>query len=442
MSQKMNRRHLLKSALAAMPVAAMLPGFHVGGSVRNRDTLRLAAVGIGGRGMADLNAMSSHKGFELNAVCDVDKTFFANGKKFNENVACFQDYRTMFDEKSDDFDAVLVATPDHMHSPITKMAIEAGKHVYLQKPLAQDIGECRLLADTAEAHPELVTQMGIQIHSHPAYRTAVKWIQSGLIGTVNEVHSWSGKGWGGEVTGTDPSDAPEHLDWDLYCGVSEKLAYVEGYYHRNNWRKWLAFGTGTQGDMGCHIVDPVFTALKLKRPTKVKSLGPKPFEKNFALISHVEYEFKGTDYTTDALKLSWYNGSMRPTKLEHLPDGVELPHQGSVFIGDKGSLILPHIAAPIVFDSEGNVVEKLPESVAAANHFHDWIDAALGEKEKATAHFQYAGPLTEAVLMGTVVNRWPNREFNWNADECRFSGDGTEVAEANALLRPAYRTGW
>ena len=348
----------------------------------------------------------------------------------------------MFDQKSDDFDAVLIATPDHMHSPIAKMAIDAGKHVYLQKPLAQDIGECRLLAQAAKDNPELVTQMRIQIHSHPAYRTAVKWLQSGVIGTVSEVHSWSGKGWGGEVKGTDPSTAPVNLDWDLYCGVSDKLAYVEGYYHRNNWRKWLAFGTGTQGDMGCHIVDPVFTALQLKQPTKVKSLGPKPFEKNFALISHVEYEFKGTDYTTESMKMSWYNGSMRPTKLDHLPEGIELPHQGSVLIGDKGSLILPHIAAPIVYDNEGKAMKKLPEAEVAANHFHDWIDAAMGEKDKATAHFQYAGPLTEAVLMGTVINRWPNQQFDWNADECKFSGDTAAVAEANALLRPAYRSGW
>lgn len=444
MSGKLNRRQLLKSAVATVPVAAMLPGYHLGASRKIRESLRIAGVGIGGRGMSDLQEMSAHKAFQLTTVCDVDKNFFANGKKFNEKVVCFQDYRKMFEQSSDDFDAVVIATPDHMHSPIAKMAIDAGKHVYLQKPLAQDIGECRLLAEAAKEHPELVTQMGIQIHSHAAYRTAVKWIQSGLIGTVNEVHSWSGKGWGGEVKGTDPSPPPENLDWDLYCGVSEKLKYVEGYYHRNNWRKWLAFGTGTQGDMGCHIVDPVFTALRLKQPMKVKSLGPKPFERNFALISHVEYQFKGTDYTTDTLKLSWYNGSLRPTKLDHLPEGVKLPHQGSVLIGDKGSLILPHIAAPIVFDSNGKSMTELPERVGPVNHSHDWIDSALGvkDKESATAHFEYSGPLTEAVLMGTVINRWPNQEFAWDAEQCRFEGDGVEVAEANALLRPAYRTGW
>ncbi|MEL7499138.1 MAG: Gfo/Idh/MocA family oxidoreductase [Planctomycetota bacterium] len=437
----LHRRQLLQAS-AAISIGALAPRVTLGGSIRKDDQLRIAAVGIGGRGNADLKEMSSHKAFHLSAVCDVDQSFYKNGQAFNPDVACFQDYRKMFDEKSDDFDAVLVATPDHMHSPIAKLALDAGKHVYLQKPLAQDIGECRLLAQAAKDKPELVTQMGIQIHSHPAYRTMVSWIQSGLIGKVREVHSWSGKGWGGELPDAEPTPIPETLDWDLYCGVSEKLPYIKDYYHRNNWRKWLAFGTGTQGDMGCHIVDPVFTALQLKDPTEVTSLGPKPFDQNFALISHVDYKFKGTKFTTDEVALTWYNGSLRPTKLNNLPAGTELPHQGSVLIGSQGSLILPHIGNPIVFGLDGKPMEKLPENAEAANHFHDWIDAAMGQKEKATAHFEYAGPLTEAVLLGTVINRWPDMKFAWDADNCVFTGSGAEVEEANELLRPAYRSGW
>lgn len=438
----LNRRQMLTATAGAVSIAALAPRVTIGASTRRDDKLRIAAVGIGGRGHADLKEMSSHPAFSLTTVCDVDKTFFKNGQEFNADVHCFQDYRKMFEQQADAFDAVLVATPDHMHSPITKLALDANKHVYLQKPLAQDISECRLLADTARTKPELVTQMGIQIHSHPAYRTMVKWIQSGLIGTVSEVHSWSGKGWGGEMEPKDPTPVPETLAWDLYCGVSDKLQYVDGYYHRGNWRKWFAFGTGTQGDMGCHILDPVFTALKLKEPLTVKSLGPKPFEKNFALVSHVEYVFTGTEFTTDRIQLTWYNGNLRPQSIANLPEGTELPGQGSVLIGDKGSLILPHIGAPIVFNRAGEVMTELPENMGSANHFHDWIDAALGEKEKATAHFEYGGPLTEAVLMGTVINRWPDLEFAWDAKSCKFSGDAKEVAEANALLGPAYRNGW
>ncbi|MDA7859298.1 Gfo/Idh/MocA family oxidoreductase, partial [Mariniblastus sp.] len=341
-----------------------------------------------------------------------------------------------------DFDAVVIATPDHMHAPIALMAMEHDKHVYLQKPLAHDIAECRLLAEQAAKKPNLKTQMGIQIHAHPAYRTAVSWIQNGLIGTVKDVHSWSGKGWGGEMKGKSPTPPPAHLDWDLYCGVSEKLPYVEGWYHRSNWRKWLAFGTGTQGDMGCHIIDPVFNALELKEPTQCTSLGPGPFKNNFALLSHVVYKFRGTPYTTDELNLTWYNGSLRPSKVEGIPANVKLPSQGSVFIGTKGSLILPHIGNPQVYQVDGTPMSKLPPTVESGNHFHQWIDAAQGKIESTGAPFEYAGPLTEAVLMGTVINRWPQETFDWDAATCKFTGNSKSVKEANALLAPAYRTGW
>ena len=436
-----NRRQILQ-ATGALSITALAPRVNLGASSFVRDKLRVAAVGIGGRGKADLDGMSNHKAFQLEAVCDVDKQFYKNGQKYNSNVACFQDYRKMFDEKSDDFDAVLIATPDHMHAPIALLALDAGKHVYLQKPLAQDIAECRKLAKVAQSKPDQVTQMGIQIHSHPAYRTAVKWLQKGVVGKISEVHSWSGKGWGGKIADKPASPIPESLDWDLYCGVSDHVAYVKDFYHRNNWRKWMNFGTGTQGDMGCHIVDPVFNALKIGRPKTVKSLGPKPFEKNFALISHVEYEFEGTEFTTEVLPLSWYNGDLRPKRIDNLPQGIELPYQGSVFVGEKGSVVLPHIGAPVVYGPDGQVRKDLPEPADSRNHFHDWIDASLGQKEKATARFEYSGPLTEAVLLGTIINRWPNRSFDWNPDKCMFHGDDDAVKQANALLQPAYRSGW
>jgi predicted dehydrogenase len=440
------RRQLLKTAVSssfvAGSIASIAPTMVFGQSKRRDDTLRIAAIGFGGRGKADLAEMKSHKSFRLTAACDVDASFHKIADEFGENAKKFQDYRQLFKDAADEFDAVLIATPDHMHSPIAMMAMEHNKHVYLQKPLAQDIAECRLLAQTAAKKPELKTQMGIQIHAHGAYRTAVAWIQNGLIGTVKDVHSWSGKGWGGESDPKDPTKVPDYLDWNLYCGVQEEVEYVDGWYHRNNWRKWLNFGTGTQGDMGCHIVDPVFNALELKEPTKCTSLGPGPFKRNFPLISHVVYAFKGTKYTTDSVNMTWYNGSLRPKQLDGIPKNVELPHQGSVFVGSKGSLILPHIGEPQVFNVDGTPMEKLPEKMAHSNHFHDWIDAAIGQKEKASAPFEYSGPLTEAVLMGTVINRWAKETFDWNAQECKFEGDSANVEKANALLKPKYRTDW
>lgn len=438
----LSRRQLIQSAAAGVSIAALAPRMVFGQSTPRPDKLRVAAIGIGGKGDSDMASLKSHPKFSLTAACDVDKAFYKNADKYGDNVEKFQDYRELFKNSADSFDAVLIATPDHMHAPIATLAMEHDKHVYLQKPLAQDIGECRQLAEAAAKKPNLATQMGIQIHAHPAYRTTVNWIQQGLIGTVSDVHSWSGKGWGGESPEKAPVTPPETLDWDLYCGVTESRPYVAGWYHRGNWRKWFAFGTGTQGDMGCHIVDPVFSALELKVPTVVTSVGPKPFAENFALISKVVYSFKGTKYTTPDLDMTWYNGSLKPTKLEGVPDGVELPYQGSVFIGSKGTLILPHIGSPILFQKDGQPMKNLPEPVAAANHYHEWIDVAMGDQEQTGAPFGYSGPLTEAVLMGTIINRWPNMAFNWDAAKCEFTGDSDAVKQANALLRPKYRTGW
>lgn len=438
----LSRRQLIKSVAASVPITALAPTMVFGQAQRKDDVLRVAAVGFGGQGNSDLKAMKSHEGFRLTAACDVDQRFYPIADQFGEGVKKFQDYRKLFSDAANEFDAVLIATPDHMHSPVATMAMNHDKHVYLQKPLAQDIAECRKLANLAESKPELKTQMGIQIHAHAAYRTAVDWIQRGLIGTVNDVHSWSGKGWGGEMSPKAAVEPPKPLDWNLYCGVSEKVPFVEGWYHQGNWRKWMVFGTGTQGDMGCHIVDPVFTALELKEPTQCTSLGPGPFAKNFALNSHVVYTFKGTKFTSEALNLTWYNGSLRPKELTGIPKTIELPHQGSVFIGTKGSLILPHIGDPQVFSLDGSPMETLPEKMGHADHYHEWIDAALGKKENCGAPFEYSGPLTEAVLMGTVINRWAEEKFDWDAANCQFSGASKNVALANALLGPAYRTGW
>ena len=434
------RRQLLKSsalATAGLPAAARM--VHAGRACRN--VMRLAVAGYGGQGHSGLKRLTSHPDVQLVAACDVDRRFEPRLEEFGENISRFQDYRKMLSQRGDGIDGVLIATPDHMHAPIAQLALQQDHHVYLQKPLAQDIGECRMLT-TLAADRGQATQMGIQIHGHEFYRSAASWIRQGVVGRIGEVHSWSGKGWGGEPSPRPPSAVPAELDWDLYLGVAPYREYVDGWYHRNNWRKWFAFGTGTQGDMGCHILDPVFSALSLKHPTWVQSRGPAPLAENFALDSHVQHEFPGTEFTTDPLPLTWYNGDMRPRQLDCLPDGLELPGQGSVFVGQRGILLLPHVGPPRVFPAAGQQLQDLPPPVPAVNHYHQWVDAALGRIDAADADFAYSGPLTETVLMGTVVNRWPDRRFVWDADRCRFAGNDPVDEQANALLFPPWRTDW
>jgi predicted dehydrogenase len=168
-----------------------------------------------------------------------------------------------------------------MHAPIALSAMQLGLHAYVQKPLTHDIYEARRLAEMARKK-KLVTQMGIQVHSSAQYRSAVQLIQSGAIGKVREVHSWSEKKWGDPAPLPDRSDpVPETLNWDHWLGTAAPRPYLRGYYHPSNWRKRIDFGTATFGDMGCHIYDPVFGSLELTAPVSVRSEVPAPTEHNW-----------------------------------------------------------------------------------------------------------------------------------------------------------------
>src|SRR5262249_17390086 len=207
--------------------------------------------------------------------------------------------------KEEHLDSVNVSTPDHMHAPITMRAMQRGLHVYTQKPLTQTIYEARQLTRVAR-EKKLVTQMGIQIHSHPIHKAIVPAIHEGAIGRVKEVHSWSGKQWGDRNPRPDREDpVPAELNWDFWLGVASRRPFLAGYYHPGEWRKRLDFGTGTFGDMGCHILDPVFGALALTAPESVRSEGGAPNADSWGLDSQVRYTFPGTAYTTEKPTLTW-----------------------------------------------------------------------------------------------------------------------------------------
>jgi hypothetical protein len=368
---------------------------------------------------------------------------------------------------------VNVSTPDHMHAPIAMSAMQLGKHVYCQKPLAHEIYEVRRLAEMAH-EKKLVSQMGIQIHSDTAYRMAVKFVQEGVIGKIKEVHSWSNKKWGDPAplpTSNDP--VPEWLDWNLWLGVCAERPFVgNGYYHPSNWRKRLDFGTGTFGDMGCHIYDPVFNALAVTSPVSLRSEGPAPSATNWAVNALIHYTFGGTRFTEGpTVKVIWYDGDQKPPKeIQELlkVDPItaaqaapapaeaagskkgrkrdaapkiqgefrELPSQGSIFIGTKGVMLLPHIAKPELYPDhqfKDFVFPKLEQQ----NHYTQFAEACLG-RGKTSASFDYSGPLTEAVLLGGVATRFPQKELAWNGPALKF----TNSSEATQLLRRAYRKGW
>ncbi len=396
--------------------------------------LRHASFGADGMAWADLSEIARCENVEIVAICDVDLNRTTEARANFPAARVYQDWRELLDKEAGNIDSVNVSTPDHMHAPIALACMEAGKHVYGQKPLAHDLYEVRRMTEMAR-EKKVVTQMGIQVHSASEYRTAAKAIQDGTIGKIKEVHSWSSKSWGDPSTLPETADpVPEGLDWDLWLGVCAERPFIKGYYHPGEWRKRLDFGTGTLGDMGCHILDPVFKGVGLKFPLSVRSEGPAPNATNWAVNGKVIYTYAATPACADkTMMLTWYDGnsSLPPEILAHLEE-TELPGQGSIFIGTEGTLLLPHVAQPVLFPKEkfkDHQIVKLP----GESHWAQFTAACQG-KGKTSADFDYAGPLTECILLGGVASRFPKTELAWNSADLEFDSE-----QANTFVRREYR---
>lgn len=434
MTYRPTRRHFFQWSAAAGLLAATRSSF----ASSPNGKLRTAHIGVGGMGGADLGSIASHAKVEVAALCDVDANTLKGAHARHAGAKTFRDFREMLATLGDQIDAVVVSTPDHTHAPAAMAAMRAGKPVYCQKPLTHEVFEARQLRTVAE-EKKLVTQMGIQVHSSAVYRRAAAIVQSGAIGKVSRVYAWSNKNWGfdGAQLGA-PQPAPGQLDWNLWLGVAADRPYVPGAYHPGAWRKLIDFGTGTLGDMGVHIFDTPYSALELTYPKWAKTSCRAPTGVGHPERNVVEYEFPGTKYTTESLLWTWYDGSFAPPKGDELqlPPGIELPGQGALFVGEGGVMLLPHVAEAQLFPQEKFKDYKRPD-VPDVNHYHQWVDACLGSG-KTSADFSYSGPLTEALLLGVVANRFPGQKLMWDAAKLQV----TNIAEANALIKRTYRAGF
>ena len=433
-----NRRSFLKCLGAA---GAATP-FFARNLLSAPPSARIRHASFGANGMAggDMLAFAGLPNVQLVCAAEVDTARLDLLKKHvgNGQVKVYQDWREMLDKEHKNLDTVNVGTPDHMHAPMAMSAMQLGLHAYVQKPLAHDIYEVRRLTETAR-EKKLVTQMGIQIHSAAYYRIGVAVIQSGAIGKIKETHSWSCKKWGDLTPRPDKSDpVPSTLNWDLWLGVCAARPFLAGYYHPGNWRKRLDFGTGTFGDMGCHIFDPVFDALALTAPISIRSEGPSPNKWNWSVNSVIHYVFPATKYTEgQTVPVKWYDGDERPPKdVQALLGKHPMPDQGSIFVGTKGAMLLPHVAVPVLFPEAEFKDYKLPKQ-PGTSHNKQFIDAVAGTA-KTSAPFDYSGPLTESVLLGGVATRFPHATLQWDAAKLEFAN----APEANQILRRPYRQGW
>lgn len=431
-----SRRTFLKhiGAGALMPLA--LPRLVRAASANGK--VQHAGIGVNGMGFNDLHSIASHEHVDVAAICDVDKNRIKRAAEQWPNAKHFDDYRRMFDEFGDQIDSVNVSTPDHTHAAITLTAMSRGKHVYTEKPLTHDLWEARQLTLAAERSPDLVTQMGNQINSRTVYRTAVQMIQEGTIGKVREVHSFVTSGIEIDERPAEGDTIPDSLNWEAWIGPASMRPYVKDIYHPYRWRYWLDFGTGQMGNFGAHLFDPVTNALQLGPARTAVSEGNGATEEHWPRGGQIRFTFDATEYTDDAgLTVTWYDGGRRPPEdLVDMPEGRSLPSNGSIFIGEKGVMMLPHVGAPQFLPEELNRSITRP-TLEPRNHWHSFIDAVRGEDE-TTSRFGISGPLTELCLVGTVAQQHHGELLKWDPQAMRF----IDNPQATELVKPAYRSGW
>lgn len=442
------RRQFIKGA-AAITSIAFLPSCATPKAAPS-GRLRTAHIGVGNMGLEDLKAIASHDLVDVTVLCDVDDNALAAAKILHPKAKIYKDYRTMLKEMRDNIDAVIVSTPDHTHAPASLMAMDLDKPVYCQKPLTHHVSEARAMRKMAE-EKNLITQMGIQVHSFYDYKLATLLIQAGIIGKVNTVRAWSPKNWGydGPVPeGSDP--VPENLDWNLWLGTAAERTYKDGVYHPGNWRKLIDYGCGTLGDMGVHIFDTPYNALALDVPRTIINSCRQPNGFGFPEHNVVTYEFPGTKYTDDTLKWVWSDGEEAPAAHPDLalPNNEELPDQGAMFMGENGQrLLLPHFMQlpKLIIDGEYKELDlsmidqnELDEPIRdyaeeSKKHYHQFVDACLG-KTKTTAPFSYSARLTETILLGVIAGRFPDKILHWDNQTAQFAEE-----EANQFLTSEYR---
>ncbi|MDF1862341.1 MAG: Gfo/Idh/MocA family oxidoreductase [Verrucomicrobiales bacterium] len=425
----MKRRHFLGTTAIGFPALLQSAGSPSG-------KVNIACVGVGGKGFSDMKELSV--GHNIAAICDIDEQRLAKAATEFPGAKKYTDWRKLLEQA--DIDAVSVTTPDHTHAPVTMSAMDLGKHVYTQKPLTHTIFEARRLTEVA-AEKGLITQMGIQHHATRRIKTAVHAIrEDGVIGKVREVHTWTDRPGTFWKQGLDrppaAGAAPSHIHWDQWIGTSPIRPYVSGAYHPFHWRGWWDFGTGVAGDMGCHILDPVVDALRLGPPKTVRAEGPPPHPESGPTWCIINYEFPGTRYTADTLKLTWYEaGKMPPRELFQAPANWPGSKNGVLFVGEKGNLFVGFPEMPELFPKEKFADYRFPD---IPDHFHyrEWTAAVAGNGT-TSCPFSYSGPLTETVLLGNVAYR-SGETIEWDSGNLKV----VNSAEATRFIKREYRKGW
>lgn len=475
-----SRRSFFKSGLALSAIT-ILPRHVLGGKgfTAPSDQLNIAAIGSGGKGASDISNASRNGNARVGALCDVDfsGSAAATAKQFPK-AKRYADFREMLD-KEKDLDAVTISTPDHVHGVAAIYAMERGKHVYVQKPITHNIREARILTEMARKQ-KVVTQMGNQGGSNPLLQTVQGWVDSDVIGKISKVQIWTNRPvWpqGIKMPAADPSAKPADLNWDLWLGPAPDKPYTPNM-HPFNWRGWWDYGTGALGDVGCHLIDIPYRTLGLKYPKDAEcSVGtvysrmwtPDYFPEGCPPSSFTTLHFDATEKNKSPIEMTWSDGGIRPSHPEIIPAIDDIGGPGSangvLMIGEKG-IISTNIndsspLMPKLYLNDGTTEfgpELAPSDEPEYGHQRKWVEACKAgyqssEHQALTSSFDYAGPMTETVLMGNLAIRsymlrrenaegkmsfYARKKLIWDGENARI----TNLEEANQFVGRVYRSGW
>jgi len=432
MRAPLNRRQFLtRSTVAAAGVWLADRSF---GNISPNEKLNLGIIGTANRAGDDLHYVSTEN---IVALCDVDAAYLADARKRFPKAVAYRDFRKMLERN--DLDAIVIGTPDHTHAVAAVAALQSGRHVYCEKPLAHTVSEARRMAEVAKKH-NLITQMGTQIHATDNYHEVVDVIRRGVIGPVREVHVWVGAVYTADGLPTDKTPVPDGLDWDLWLGPAQSRAYSPDYVPKQ-WRRWWAFGGGTLADMGCHYIDLAHWSLGLRYPISVETEGPPVNAEGTPawMIAHYEYPARGE---SPAVKLTWYHGvkdgkDVRPPQFAR----GELPEWGNgvLFIGDNGMLLAEYRKYALLPEKDfppPPAATPRKEDDCDKKHHQEWI-RAIKTGGTTSCNFDYSGALSEAVLLGNVAYR-AGGKILW--DPVNLRAVGNPLAEQ--YIQHHYRSGW
>jgi predicted dehydrogenase len=475
MARRTHRRDFLKTT-ALTGVGFWVTGNCIAAQSKSpNEKLQFAAIGVGGKGSSDCLQANNHG--KVVAICDCDDKHLGGMAEKLSDAEKFSDFRDIFTKIEKKIDAVTVSTADHTHAPASIMAMKLGKHVYCQKPLTHTVWEARMMRETAKKY-RVATQMGNQGTAEDGLRRAVEFIQAGALGAVREVHVWTNRPiWpqgpeailqtkagraaalaalhGKVLTELPTIGAPSHVNWDAWLGPAPKRPY-DPVYHPFSWRGWWDFGTGALGDMACHTANMAFMALKLQHPSSVEALSVENLNpESCPTGARVVFQAPARGNMPE-LRFVWYEG-INNSRRRYLPPndllekvlkpGERISDSGSILVGDKGILFSPNDYGAdyrVIGDGVEDAIKQVPESLPRNGKGDDgmkaeWAEAIRsGKPEIALSNFEYAGALTEFILLGNIAMRFPGTKLEWDSANLKF----TNKPDANQYVSKEYRKGW